>query len=143
MFQHEKKKKGIKFSTHVVKCLNSTNESLPVVISKRETEFCSFASLFHLQTIGADYAVCCGNYLCLLHAKQREMFAQWTRECLRSIEICQELLKENSARNFSDKAHDKVPCRLNTTCSSKLILACSSWKSQHNGIRSNSPKKRR
>lgn len=35
-------------------------------------EFCSFASLFHLQTIGsADYAVCCGNYLCFIHFTYR------------------------------------------------------------------------
>lgn len=41
-------------------------------------EFRSFASLFHLQTIGADYAVCCGNYLCfiLLHSSEEEIFAQ-------------------------------------------------------------------
>lgn len=70
----------------------------------------------------------------LFYAKQEEIFAQWTRECLESVEKCQELLKENSARNFSDKTHDKVSCQFNTTCSSKLIFAwVCSWKRQHRG----------
>lgn len=43
---------------------------------------------------------------------------------------------------FFDKTHDKVPCRFNTTCSSKLIPAWYSRKRQHNGIRSNSSEKK-
>lgn len=63
--------------THVVKC-SEIREWIAVGCNlagaKRGILF-SVESLFHLQTIGADYAVCCGNYLCFIScsiARRRE-----------------------------------------------------------------------
>lgn len=56
-------------------------------LKSEEKEFCTFAFLFHLQTIGADYAVCCRNYLSfILHPRRRRNSIQWTGE--KRVEKC-------------------------------------------------------